>query len=139
MFILYRLETDITSHLKPFKTHFFPSKHPICILKNTHIHNVWKKRHPNLFRMMTLAVISVHDYVPVLSKFGAMNLYKQKKKNFFFPKNEIEFSLFKKEIQYVWCRLPVAVALIRNSNSKYFIYTEKSNSLDTNIIQYYQS
>lgn len=72
--------------------------------------------------MMTLAVILVHDYVPVLSKFRAMNLYKQKK-YIFFSKNEIEFSLFKKDIQYVWCRLPVVVTLIRNSNSKYFIYT----------------
>ena len=77
--------------------------------------------------MMTLAVILAHDYVPVLSKFGAMNLYKQRKYVFFFffPKNEIEFSLFKKDIQYGWCHLPVVVTLIRNSNSKYFIIQRK--------------
>ena len=45
--------------------------------------------------------------------------------SFFFKKTEIGFSLFKKDIQCGWCRLPVVVTLIRNSNSKYFIIQRK--------------
>lgn len=80
---------------------------------------------------MIRLVVTLFHYVSLYFRiFTAVTLYRFISRKCNVEKSEIQFPLFRKDIQYVWCL--AVISPIRNSNYEDFIYTEEGGPLGRN-------